>query len=85
MFMVRRQRVASLSLGRVASNNADSVSTFWGVNSSDDSEDDSGEPPKGDTPSGPSQSFSPDEWALESSIDWSQIPDDPDTLSLIHI
>ena len=79
MFMVRRQRVASLSLGRVAGNNADSVSTFWGVNSSDDSEDDSGEPPKGDTPSGPSQSFSPDEWALESSLDWSQIPDDPDT------
>lgn len=69
--MVRRRRGTSLSLGQAAGKNSDSLCTFWGVGITNDP----GQDPDETADEGRSDNFR-EVWALENSIDWSQIPDD---------
>ena len=75
--MVRRGRRTSLSDRWAADNNLNSVGTFWGVDRTNDPGQDPDEPANNASSGSSSDDFASDEWALGSSIDWSQIPDDP--------
>lgn len=75
--MVRRGRRTSLSDGWAADNNLNSMGTFWGVDRTNDPGQDPEEPANNPSSDSSSGDFASDEWALGSSIDWSQIPDDP--------
>ena len=75
--MVRRGRRTSLSDRWAADNNLNSVGTFWGVDRTNDPGQDPDEPTNNASSGSSSDDFASDEWALGSSIDWSQIPDDP--------
>ena len=75
--MVRRGRRTSLSDRWAADNNLNSVGTFWGVDRTNDPGEDPDEPANNASSGSSSDDFASDEWALGGSIDWSQIPDDP--------
>ena len=79
--MVRRGRRTSLSDRWAADNNWNSVGTFWGVDRSNDPGHAPDEPADNESAGTSSDDFASGEWALGSSIDWSQIPDDPNVSS----
>jgi len=53
------------------------VGTFWGVGRTNDPGQEPDEPTNDESSLSSSDELASDEWALGSSIDWSQIPDDP--------
>jgi len=55
------------------------VGTFWGVDRTDDPGQDPAEPSDEESPGGASDVFGSSDLGSMGSLDWSQIPDDPDT------